>query len=142
VDLIVERLLLRPGQPTAVGVRAHPNQLWFGLAGNPVSAFAIAALLVVPALRALEGETVGPIIGTQRALAGAVTPDRHRWLALRGVRRGDAVEVLQGQGSHMVAALATANALVLLPPSDEPLAAGATVEVLDLDRLLASGVSA
>ncbi|MDQ8043176.1 MAG: molybdopterin molybdotransferase MoeA [Solirubrobacteraceae bacterium] len=136
-ELVVERLLLRPGQPTAVAVRADPHQLWFGLAGNPVSAFAIAALLVVPAIRALSGLPVGALTSATAPLAAAVRPDPVRWLALRAVRRGPEVQVLQGQGSHMVAALAEASSLVLLPPGPEPLEAGTPVDVLDLDRLAA-----
>lgn len=133
VDLIVERLLLRPGQPTAIGVRRESGQLWFGLPGNPVSAFAIARLFVVPALRALSGETPSALRGTSVTLTAPARPDATRWLALRGVRDGEGVRVLQGQGSHMVAALAKASVLVLLAPGAEPLPAGASVDVLDLD---------
>jgi molybdopterin molybdotransferase len=153
VRLIVERLLMRPGQPTAVGVSDAGQRLWFGLPGNPVSAFAVAALLLVPALRALGGAPSpspgradpgepSPFGGRPGRLSTAVPADPRRWLALRAVRRGAEVEVLQGQGSHMVAALAAANALVLLPPTTEPLPAGAIVDVLDLDLLISPGAPA
>ncbi len=142
VELVVQRLLLRPGQPTAVGIRTAPRQLWFGLPGNPVSAFAVSALLLVPAIRALAGDAPSPFATRRAPLAEAVRPDATRWLALRATARGDAIDVLQGQGSHMVAALARASALVLLEPGDTELPAGALVDVLDLDRLLATGASA
>lgn len=138
VELVVQRLLLRPGQPTAVGIRDEPRQLWFGLPGNPVSAFAVAALLLVPAVRALGGLAPAPFATRTAPLATEVHPDPRRWLALRArpAAVGGGVEVLQGQGSHMVAALAEATVLVLLAPGDAPLPAGTPVDVLDLDRLL------
>lgn len=142
VELIVERLLLRPGQPTAVGVRSEPRQLWFGLPGNPVSAFAVSALLLVPALRALEGAEPSPFATRRARLARPARPDATRWLALRAVSEGDGMVVLDGQASHMVGVLASASALVLLEPSPEELPAGSVVDVLDLDRLLSYGVPA
>lgn len=133
VELFVERLLLRPGQPTAIGARRDSGQLWFGLPGNPVSAFAIARLFLVPAIRALSGAGPAALRGDTAVLSAPARPDATRWLALRGVRDGEGVRVLQGQGSHMVAALANAGVLVLLRPAGTPLPAGASVDVLDLD---------
>lgn len=133
VELFVERLLLRPGQPTAIGVRPATGQLWFGLPGNPVSAFAISRLLLVPALRALSGAEVQALRGASLPLAAPARPDATRWLALRAVRDGDGVRVLQGQGSHQVAVLASAGVLVLLAPGPDELPAGTPVDALDLD---------
>lgn len=133
VELFVERLLLRPGQPTAIGARRDNGQLWFGLPGNPVSAFAIARLFLVPAIRALSGGEPHALQGRSAPLLAAARPDATRWLALRGVQEDGGVRVLQGQGSHMVAALASAGVLVLLAPSGAELPAGASVDVLDLD---------
>lgn len=132
VDLLVERLLLRPGQPTAIGVRRGTGQLWFGLPGNPVSAYAIARLFLVPALRALSGAASEGLATGQRALTAPASPDATRWLALRGTASADGVAVLQGQGSHMVAALAAADVLVLLEPGDAPLEVGHDVQVIEL----------
>ncbi|MDO9352142.1 MAG: molybdopterin molybdotransferase MoeA, partial [Solirubrobacteraceae bacterium] len=142
VELVVQRLLLRPGQPTAIGVRSTPDQLWFGLPGNPVSAFAVSALFLVPAIRSLEGAAPSPFATRRARLAEPVRPDDTRWLALRAVAAGEGMVVLQGQASHMVSALAEASALVLLQPSDEVLPAGALVDVLDLEALQAAGVPA
>lgn len=133
VDLVVERLLLRPGQPTAIGVRRGSGQLWFGLPGNPVSAYAIARLFLVPALRALSGADLAPATGQTRPLTAPARPDATRWLALRGTSSPSGVAVLQGQGSHMVAALAAADVLVLLEPGEAPLAPGQLVRAISLD---------
>lgn len=139
VELIVERLLMRPGQPTAVGVTADPRRLWFGLPGNPVSAFVVATLLLQPALRALAGDPSAAIVPRTARLRDPAVPDSRRWLALRAELHpsgGDAeVVVLDGQASHMMGDLARADRLALLPPGDAPLAAGDEVAVVALPGL-------
>ncbi len=130
--LLVERLAMRPGQPTAIWVRDDPRTLWFGLPGNPVAAFVIATLFVVPALRALSGQAPRALEGTSRRLTAPAGGDPRRWLALRAVRDGSHVTPLGAQGSHMVSGLAAANALALIPPSAEPHPAGREVTTITL----------
>jgi molybdopterin molybdotransferase len=146
VQLIVERLLMRPGQPTAVGTTTGPSQLWFGLPGNPVSAFVVATLLLEPALRRLAGDPAAQMVARTARLRDGVTPDPRRWLALRAelcaessVATSDAGEVvvLDGQASHMMGDLARADRLALLPPGSEPLPPGAHVSVVSLPGCLA-----
>lgn len=135
VELIVERLLMRPGQPTAVGISEHDGapRLWFGLPGNPVSAYVVATLLLLPALRRLEGAPEPDALPLKLPLAAAATPDARRWLALRatltGTEGGREAVVLAGQASHMMGALAASQALALLPPGDEPVPADTLVSV-------------
>lgn len=133
VELVVERLLMRPGQPTAIGVSDHGARLWFGLPGNPVSAFVVATLLVQPALRRLAGAPELAAAAQRLPLAQPVTPDPRRWLALRATlvpgEAGVAAVVLDGQASHMMGALAASQALAMVPPGDAPLPAGTQVAV-------------
>lgn len=139
VELIVERLLMRPGQPTAVGVTSEPRRLWFGLPGNPVSAFVVATLLLQPALRTLAGDPAAAIVPRTARLRDPATPDPRRWLVLRAelcASGGDAeVVVLDGQASHMMGDLARADRLALLPPGEATLAAGDEVAVVALPGL-------
>jgi molybdopterin molybdotransferase len=134
VELIVERLLMRPGQPTAVGV--SPGRLWFGLPGNPVSAYVVATLLLAPALHALGGDPHAAIVPGTARLRSGVQPDPRRWLALRAEldvgEDGEEVVVLDGQASHMMGDLARADRLALLAPGDALLAAGDAVNVVAL----------
>lgn len=135
VELIVERLLMRPGQPTAVGrsVSGGAPRLWFGLPGNPVSAYVVATLLVLPALRRLAAAPRSRVAAPRLPLAASITPDRRRWLALRATvvagEAGAQAVVLAGQASHMMGALAASQALALLPPGEVELPAGTLVSV-------------
>ncbi|MEH3053506.1 MAG: molybdopterin molybdotransferase MoeA [Patulibacter minatonensis] len=134
VELLVERLLMRPGQPTAVGRTA--GRLWFGLPGNPVSAYVVATLLLTPALRALAGDPHAAIVPGRARLRNAVRPDPRRWLALRAeLQTADAhheVVLLDGQASHMMGDLARADRLALLPPGEAELEPGDEVAVVAL----------
>lgn len=129
-ELLVPRLALRPGQPTAVWSQPQPRRLWFGLPGNPAAAFAIARLFVVPALAALAGADPRALQGRTRLLAAASGGDPRRWMAARATFDGDTVSVIERQGSHMVSGLAAGDGLALIPPSDQAHPAGTPVETL------------
>ncbi|MFT4036332.1 MAG: molybdopterin molybdotransferase MoeA [Patulibacter sp.] len=136
-ELIVERLLMRPGQPTAVARSADSGRLWFGLPGNPVSAYVVATLLLLPAIARLAGDRGAELVPRAARLRDAVLPDPRRWLALRAEldTAGDGgaeVVVLDGQASHMMGDLARADRLALVPPGNVPLAAGDEVAVVVL----------
>ena len=55
VDLIFEKIKIRPGKPTVFGV--HENAFVFGLPGNPVSSFVLFEILVKPFLQKIIGST-------------------------------------------------------------------------------------
>lgn len=143
------RVAIQPGKPFAFGVaeqgRAAPALL-FGLPGNPVSSFVTFELFVRPVLRRLSGRA-DLFRGTDRAiLEEAVTKGHGRRAFLRviadrgpdgGVRRDRAgrvsVRLAGGQGSHVLSALAAADALAIVPESADSLPAGAEVALWWLD---------
>lgn len=138
-ELLVERLLMRPGQPTAIARSTTPEgqRLWFGLPGNPVSAYVVATLLLTPTVRALAGDPRAAIVPRIARLRNAVTPDPRRWLALRAEVDDTAaaepeVIVLDGQASHMMGDLARADRLALLAPGEVALVPGTPVPVVAL----------
>ncbi|HUF97450.1 MAG TPA: molybdopterin molybdotransferase MoeA [Ilumatobacter sp.] len=134
-DIRHRALRLKPGRPFVHGVIA--GRPLFGLPGNPGAASAVFELLVAPALRALGGwhevgppfvkakltESVGPADGRVHALRAVVWVDGSGRLTAR---------VLPGDGSHLVARVAAANALVVLQPGTDT-AAGALVDVILTD---------
>lgn len=76
VTLEFHKVAIKPGKPVVFGT--HANGLVFGLPGNPVSAFVVGALLMVPALRALGG-VADPWPWTVRArLTTTVEPTTER----------------------------------------------------------------
>jgi molybdopterin molybdotransferase len=134
VDEVFWGVAVKPGKPLAFGVRG--STLVFGLPGNPVSSFVSAELFVRPALLALQGaSTPGPTYQVGR-LAAAVRRNGRRDELLRARTHasedGVVLEPVTGQESHMIAAAASADALVLAPRGDGELAPGDAVRYLPL----------
>jgi len=156
------RVAVQPGKPFAFGTArapgddgsdpSRPPTLLFGLPGNPVSTFVTFELFVRPALRRLGGfhddALYRPI--DRAVLADDVTTSSGRRGFVRVFvdrdergtpRRDDRGRVTahlaggtSGQGSHVMSALATADALAVIPEEDDTLASGAEVELWWLDR--------
>jgi len=131
-------IAVRPGKHVALARLGERRTLTFGLPGNPVAALVSYELFVRPALR---------------EMAGCQVPDRPRLAAVAEAdllrRPGPKLQLVRvtarigadgalwvrpsgGQDSHMLRAMAGANALALLPDGDGVLA-GQRVEVLLLD---------
>jgi molybdopterin molybdotransferase len=154
------RVAVQPGKPFAFGTGRAPGDgeaaerpaaLLFGLPGNPVSTFVTFELFVRPAIRRLGGHREadlfrprdravlsGPVSKSSgRRAFVRVTVDRDETGTPRRDDRGRVSASLAGgqggQGSHVLSALATADALAVIPESDDSLAAGAEVELWWLD---------
>jgi molybdopterin molybdotransferase len=155
------RVAVQPGKPFAFGTArapgddgtdARPPTLLFGLPGNPVSTFVTFELFVRPALRRLGGhrdddlyrptdravltDVVTKSVGRRAYVRVTVerdargTPSRDEQGRVRASLAGGA----GGQGSHVLSALATADALAVIPEADDSLPAGAEVTLWWLDR--------
>jgi len=106
----------------------------FCLPGNPVSAYVSFQLFIRPAIAALQAYDG---LGLEQVKAEITAPVRSpagRRSYLRGVldRARGVVEPLTGQGSHQIATLGRANALVIVPEWVVQVAEGETAEVLIL----------
>ena len=113
-----DKVAMRPGMPQGFGVLGEEQVPVFTLPGNPVSALVSFHVFVAPALRAMAGrpEKAWPP-GFVPAVAG------ESWASVDGkmefsrvVFDGDRVRLAGGQGSHMLGALAAAEALAVVPP--------------------------
>jgi molybdopterin molybdotransferase len=134
VEEVFWGVAVKPGKPLAFGRRGP--KLVFGLPGNPMSSFVSCELFVLPALFALQGAaTPGPVFRAGR-LAHNVKRNKRRDELLRARTRfvddGVVLEPVTGQESHMIAAAASADALVLAPRGKGELAAGEVVRYLPL----------
>lgn len=121
---------MQPGGPQGL---ARPEGVPFVcLPGNPVSTLVSFEMFLRPALTEVVG---APAPRPRRTvpLAEAVRPLPGRTQVRRGVWDGTSVRMMGGSGSHLLAAAARADALVLLPPGDAELPAGTPVETLALD---------
>ena len=132
------RVAVKPGQHVAFALLGEQRVPAFGPPGNPVAALVAYELYVRPALRAMAGCQV---LDRPRITAIAETdlprrpgPKLHlarvtAWTGPGGELR---VRLPGGQDSHILRAMAQANALALLPGGDG-VQAGGHVAVLLLD---------
>jgi molybdopterin molybdotransferase len=125
----VGSVAMQPGGPQATAVyRGVPV---IGFPGNPVSAQLSFELFVAPTLRAIAG--LPPARAERMPLAEAVhsIPGRRQFLRGRRTDDGRALPV-GGPGSHLVAALAASDLLIVVPEEVTELAAGDAVDTVDL----------
>ena len=106
----------------------------FTLPGNPVSAYVSFQIFVRPAIGALQAYDGMGLEATRAELTGPLRSPPGRRSFLRGVldRSLGQVTPLTGQGSHQVATLGKANALIIVPERVTQMAGGETVKVLVL----------
>jgi molybdopterin molybdotransferase len=126
------KVAMQPGMPQGFGVIGEDRVPIFTLPGNPVSAYVSFQLFVRPAIAALQGAADLDLVRVQATLTDAVRSPSGRRSYLRGVLDGAKVTPLSGQGSHQIASLGRANALILVPEWETRLPAGDTVDVLIL----------
>ncbi len=143
------RVAVQPGKPFAFARAAGEGRpvLLFGLPGNPVSSFVTFELFVRPALRRLAGhrDLLRPRDRAVLEEPVSKSPGRRGFQRVTALRDGDGgperdgagrvrVRLAGGQGSHVMSALAAADALAVVPESVDRLPAGAEVELRWLDR--------
>lgn len=121
---------MQPGGPQ--GLARVDGVPFVGLPGNPVSTLVSFEMFVRPALTGAVGAPA-PRVRRTAPLGDALRPLPGRTQVRRAVWDGASLRTAGGPGSHLLAAAARANALVLLPPGDAELPAGTPVEVLLLD---------
>ncbi|MFI9597079.1 gephyrin-like molybdotransferase Glp [Nonomuraea sp. NPDC052265] len=127
-----EKVAMQPGMPQGFGVLGDDRVPIFALPGNPVSSFVSFMLFVRPALDKMRGLPTGTATVTAR-VTGALRSPSGRRSFLRGVLASDGtVAPVHRQGSHQLAALASANALIVVPEDVTEVPDGAAVEVIRL----------
>ncbi|MEJ8648658.1 gephyrin-like molybdotransferase Glp [Streptomyces sp. MS1.AVA.3] len=127
------RLAMQPGKPQGFGLIGPDRIPLLALPGNPVSSYVSFELFVRPAIRALMGlpEVHRPTTSARCTDAIASSPKGKRQF-LRGSYDADAgtVTPVGGAGSHLIKAMAHANALIIVPEETTEVAAGADVDVV------------
>ncbi|MFE0801930.1 gephyrin-like molybdotransferase Glp [Streptomyces sp. NPDC058812] len=126
------KLAMQPGKPQGFGSIGPDHTPLLALPGNPVSSYVSFELFVRPAIRTLMGLTDVHRPTTTASLAAekALTSPKGRRQFLRGSYADGSVTPVGGSGSHLVAALAHADALIVVPEDAESVEPGADVEVV------------
>jgi molybdopterin molybdotransferase len=133
-----DRVAMQPGMPQGFGTMGPDDTPVFALPGNPVSALVSFEVFVRPALRRMIGAE--PL---ERPRVSAVTTEplssprgKRSFLRVHLEPRKDAYVVtpVSGAGSHLLAGMSRANALVVVPEEVTSVAAGEQVTALLLER--------
>jgi molybdopterin molybdotransferase len=128
------KVAMQPGGPQGAGtVDGVPVVT---LPGNPVSAFVSFEVFVRPALRRAMGYAFPDRLHAPARLTGPLRSPAGRRQFLRGRYDGGQVSQVGGPGSHLVAHLARANCLVVVPEDVTELPAGAEVDVVLIEGAL------
>lgn len=133
------KVKMRPGAPLAFGFMGGIP--WIGMSGNPVSAMVSFEVFVRPALRKMQGYTshfrrLFPV-----TLEDDVTISAKLTHFLRAVisRREDgalSARLAGSQSSGALTSMARANALLVVPGSQQKVAKGSTLNAMLLDHSL------
>ena len=126
------KVAMQPGMPQGFGTISRVPI--FTLPGNPVSAYVSFQVFARPAIAALQGYHELGLEKVRAELTGPLRSPAGRRSFLRGVldRAAGKVTPLTGQGSHQIATLGKANALVVVPEWVVQMSEGDTAEVLVL----------
>ncbi|MGN9814523.1 molybdotransferase-like divisome protein Glp [Streptomyces sp. SD11] len=126
------KLAMQPGKPQGFGTIGPDHTPLLALPGNPVSSYVSFELFVRPAIRTLAGlddvhrPTTRATLRTDKAL----TSPAGRRQFLRGRYADGEVTPVGGAGSHLIAALAHADALIVVPETVESVEPGTEVDVV------------
>lgn len=128
------KLAMQPGKPQGFGSIGPEHTPLLALPGNPVSSYVSFELFVRPAIRRLMGlpDLHRPRVRAELVADKALTsPDGKRQF-LRGAydEEKGRVAPVGGAGSHLVAALAHADCLIVVPEAVTSVEPGTDVEVV------------
>jgi molybdopterin molybdotransferase len=132
------KVAMQPGMPQGFGTVGPDSTPIFTLPGNPVSAFVSFEVFVRPAIRRMLGvpHVYRPLVRATLTEPISKSAGKRSYVRAR-IEVSDgayAVTPVGGMGSHLVADLALANALVLVPEHVTAVPSGATVSVMMLER--------
>ena len=128
------KLAMQPGKPQGFGSIGPDHTPLLALPGNPVSSYVSFELFVRPVIRALMGlpDVHRPTVRATLKADNPVNSPAGKRQFLRGVYDADAgtVTPVGGSGSHLIAALAHADCLLVVPEDTRHVDPGAEVEVV------------
>ncbi|MGW5738806.1 MULTISPECIES: molybdotransferase-like divisome protein Glp [Streptomyces] len=128
------KLAMQPGKPQGFGSIGPDHTPLLALPGNPVSSYVSFEIFVRPAVRALMGlpdvhrTTARATLTADKALTSPA--GKRQFLRGQYDAETGGVRPVGGAGSHLVAALAHANALIVVPEDTTSVEPGADVEVV------------
>ncbi|MEV7441411.1 gephyrin-like molybdotransferase Glp [Streptomyces sp. NPDC091204] len=130
------KLAMQPGKPQGFGTIGPDHTPLLALPGNPVSSYVSFELFVRPAIRTLmglpESEVRRPSVRAVLTADKALGSPAGRRQFLRGTYDAESgtVSPVGGSGSHLIAALAHADSLMVVPEDVTSVEPGTELEVV------------
>lgn len=134
-NVLFHGVAIRPGKPVLCARLPERGTVLFGLPGNPLAVLATFRALVMPYLRALQGQPPAVPVAARLGTALAGRPALTRFVLGRATAADDGTELVVPVGhqrASQVAALRHADRWLMAPPGTAELPAGALVETLPL----------
>ncbi|MCC0097749.1 MULTISPECIES: gephyrin-like molybdotransferase Glp [Streptomyces] len=128
------KLAMQPGKPQGFGTIGPDHTPLLALPGNPVSSYVSFELFVRPAIRALMGladvsrPSVRAVLEADKALGSPA--GRRQFLRGKYDAQAGTVSPVGGSGSHLIAALAHADSLMVVPEDVTSVEPGDELEVV------------
>jgi len=132
-ELNLWRIAMKPGKPLAFGKIG--NTPFFGLPGNPVSAFTTFCLFVQPFLQALQGQTITRAreYSFVADFDMKANPIRQEYIRIK--RQGNSVSAFHNQSSGVLSSTTWADGLAIMPPNQN-IVRGESINVLLFNDLI------
>ncbi|MET9426772.1 MULTISPECIES: gephyrin-like molybdotransferase Glp [unclassified Streptomyces] len=131
------KLAMQPGKPQGFGSIGPEHTPLLALPGNPVSSYVSFELFVRPAIRALMGLADRPDVHRPRVRAALAADEplsspsgKRQFLRGRYDAEAGTVTPVGGAGSHLIGALAHADALLVVPEDTTTVEPGAELDVV------------
>ena len=131
-SMTFRKVAMQPGMPQGYGTIGEDSIPIITLPGNPVSAYVSFQVFVRPALGAMQDDGNLGLSTVRAELTAPLRSPPGRRSYLRGMLDGDRIMPLTGQGSHQIATLGRANALIVVPEWVVQMQAGEIADVLVL----------
>jgi len=133
------KVKMRPGAPLAFGMLGEVP--WIGMSGNPVSAMVSFELFVRPALRKMQGHAsifrrVVPVTLEEEVKIAAKLTHFLRAVVTRGEDGMLRARLTGAQSSGALTSMARANALLIVPGTEQKVAKGKILNAMMLDQSL------
>ena len=124
------KVAMRPGKPLMAGRMG--DMAMVGLPGNPVSSMVCGQIFLLPMIRKMLGLSAEqPPLQSARLIA-PLAKNGPREHYMRAQVTADGIRAYESQDSSLLTVLADANALLVRPPHDDALEAGALVQFLPI----------
>jgi molybdopterin molybdotransferase len=126
------RVAMQPGMPQGFGeIEGKP---YFGLPGNPVSVFVSFETFIRPALMKMMGrrQLFRPEVPArlEEDVTGPIGKTQFARVRVRRTKEGWVATPTGGRGSNLIATVAKANGLAIVPPGTQTAHAGSQVKVI------------